>query len=64
MAAPGRPVQLGLRANLAQFTLLVAVNALVGAMFGQERWILPLMAEDFFGLTEVNRPLLTRPKAR
>jgi hypothetical protein len=33
--APATPVRLGLRGNLAQFTLLVAVNALVGAMLGQ-----------------------------
>jgi len=29
-----RPVRLGLRENAAQFTLLVAVNALVGGMVG------------------------------
>ncbi|MDB1086412.1 MFS transporter [Streptomyces sp. ACA25] len=43
--------RLGLRANLAQFTLLVVVNALVGGMLGQERTVLPLLAEDVFGLT-------------
>ena len=43
--------RLGLRANLAQFTLLVAVNALVGGMLGQERTVLPLLAHDVFGLT-------------
>jgi MFS family permease len=43
-------VQLGLRANLAQFSLLVAVNALVGAMAGQERSLLPLLAQRVFGL--------------
>ena len=37
---------LGLRANLAQFILLVAVNALVGGMLGQERTVLPLLATD------------------
>ena len=41
---------LGLRANAAQFTLLVAVNALVGGMLGQERTVLPLLAKDVFGL--------------
>ncbi|MGQ0717858.1 MAG: MFS transporter [Pseudonocardiales bacterium] len=46
-----RPPQLGLRANLAQFSLLVAVNALVGGMLGQERTVLPLLAEREFGLT-------------
>ncbi|WP_436499639.1 MFS transporter [Actinokineospora sp. HUAS TT18] len=41
---------LGLRANLAQFSLLVAVNALVGGMLGQERTVLPLLAEQEFHL--------------
>ncbi|NUT46001.1 MAG: MFS transporter [Saccharothrix sp.] len=44
-------LELGLRANLAQFSLLVAVNALVGGVLGQERAVLPLLAEDEFGLT-------------
>jgi MFS family permease len=43
-------VRLGLRENLAQFSLLVAVTALVGGMVGQERTILPLLAERSFGL--------------
>jgi MFS family permease len=43
-------IRLGLRANLAQFTLLVAVNALVGGMLGQERVVLPLLAEEVFHL--------------
>jgi len=47
---PARPVRLGLRANLAQFTLLVAVNALVGAMIGQERTVLPLLADQVFAV--------------
>lgn len=42
--------RLGLRANLAQFSLLVAVNALVGGMLGQERTVLPLLAEQEFQL--------------
>src|SRR2546429_3623585 len=48
---PGAPLRLGLRANLPQFALLVAVNALVGGMIGQERTVLPLLAENVFGLT-------------
>ena len=47
---PAHPIQLGLRQNVAQFTLLVAVNALVGGMLGQERTVLPLLASDVFGL--------------
>jgi MFS family permease len=45
------PVSLGLRANAAQFALLVAVNALVGGMVGQQQTVLPLLAEQEFGLT-------------
>ncbi len=48
---PSPGVRLGLRANLAQFSLLVAVNALVGGTIGQERTVLPLLAEREFGLT-------------
>jgi MFS family permease len=44
-------VRLGLRENLAQFSLLVALNAFVGAMVGLERSTLPLIGEDDFGLT-------------
>jgi len=44
------PVRLGLRENLAQFSLLVAVNAFVGAMVGLERSTLPLIGEQDFGL--------------
>jgi MFS family permease len=42
--------QFGLRANLGQFALLVALNAFVGAMVGLERTILPLLGEQEFGL--------------
>ena len=44
-------VRLGLRENAAQFSLLVAVNALVGAMVGLERSTLPLIGETEFGVT-------------
>jgi MFS family permease len=46
----GAPLRLGLRANAAQFTLLMAVNALVGATLGLERSILPALAEQEYGL--------------
>ena len=45
-----RATHLGLRQNAAQFGLLVGVNALVGGMLGQERTVLPLLAESEFGL--------------
>jgi MFS family permease len=43
-------ITLGLRANWRQFTLLVVINAFVGAMVGLERTVVPLIAEDDFGL--------------
>jgi MFS family permease len=43
-------VELGVRRNLAQFSLLVLVNAFVGAMIGMERSILPALAEHEFEL--------------
>jgi len=50
-SVPDTAVRLGLRENLPQFALLVGVNALVGGMIGQERTVLPLLAEEEFGLT-------------
>ncbi len=50
-------VRIGLRANLPQFSLLVGVNALVGGMVGQERAILPLLADREFGLAAVSSAL-------
>jgi MFS family permease len=47
-----------LRANAAQFVLLVAVNALVGAMVGLERSVLPLIGEREFLITSVAAILL------
>ncbi len=44
------PIQLGLRANWQQFSLLVIINAFVGGMVGIERSILPLLAVQDFGL--------------
>ena len=43
-------VRLGLRENWKQFWLLVLVNAFVGAMVGLERTVLPLIAEEEFGM--------------
>jgi hypothetical protein len=52
----GHPaVRLGLRENLPQFTLLVIVNALVGATLRQERTVLPLLAEQEFQLSGYTR---------
>ena len=70
MSLASEPVRLGLRANLAQFSLLVGVNALVGGMIGQERTVLPLLAQRAFGLSALTAALsfivafgLTKPVA-
>ncbi|WP_405708178.1 MULTISPECIES: MFS transporter [unclassified Streptomyces] len=54
-AMPGRsstrPVQLGLRENWLQFSLLVVVNVAVGGLVGLERTTVPLIGSETFGLT-------------
>ena len=50
ISTPGS-LRLGLQANWQQFTLLVIVNAFVGAMVGLERTVVPLIAQADFGLT-------------
>ncbi|TFC83983.1 MFS transporter [Cryobacterium cheniae] len=45
-----RGIVLGLRQNFPQFLLLVAINALVGGTLGQERTVLPLLADEVFQL--------------
>jgi len=50
-------VQLGLRANWQQFTLLVIVNAFVGGMVGLERSIVPLLGQRAFGLASTTAVL-------
>lgn len=47
-------IRLGLFANWRQFTLLVIVNAFVGAMLGLERTVVPMIAADEFGLTSIS----------
>src|SRR5678815_204384 len=44
------PIRLGLRENLAQFSLLVLVNAFVGGMVGLERTVVPLVGTEEFGI--------------
>src|SRR5689334_24059636 len=43
-----KSVQLGLKENWKQFTLLVLINAFVGGMIGLERSILPRIADVEF----------------
>lgn len=55
-AVDERP-RLGLAANWRQFTLLVVVNAFVGAMVGTERTVLPLLAQRDFGIASASATL-------
>jgi MFS family permease len=48
VAAPA--IRLGLQENWQQFSLLVLINAFVGGMVGLERTVVPLLAEQEFGL--------------
>lgn len=50
-------IQLGLRANWQQFTLLVIINAFVGGMVGLERSIVPLLGQRVFGLASTTAVL-------
>jgi len=56
VAADARP-RLGLGANWRQFTLLVVINAFVGAMVGIERTVLPLLAERDFAIASASATL-------
>jgi MFS family permease len=49
-SAEASAIRLGLGANLGQFSLLVLINAFVGAMVGLERTVVPLIGEREFGL--------------
>jgi MFS family permease len=50
LSAVPSSVHAGLRANFAQFSLLVIATAFVGGMVGSERTILPLIAQSSFGI--------------
>jgi MFS family permease len=45
-----RSISLGLRQNINQFSILVLVNAFVGAMIGLEQTVVPLIGRDEFGI--------------
>ena len=49
LPATGTPL-LGLKENWRQFWLLVLINAFVGTMVGLERTVMPLLAEQDFGI--------------
>lgn len=46
----GPPIRLGLRPNINQFSILVLVNAFVGAMIGLEQTVVPLIGKNEFGI--------------
>jgi MFS family permease len=43
-------IRLGLRPNIHQFSILILVNAFVGAMIGLEQTVVPLLGRDEFGI--------------
>lgn len=45
-----KTIELGLKQNWKQFTLLVIINGFVGGMVGMERSILPMIAEHEFNI--------------
>ena len=47
-------IQLGLKENWQQFSLLLIVNAFVGGMIGLERTILPKLAEEEFNIVSTS----------
>jgi MFS family permease len=46
-----KPLQLGLRVNLGQFTLLALDNVFVGMLVGSERAVVPLVGEQSFAVS-------------
>jgi MFS family permease len=48
--APAATLQLGLRVNLAQFTLLAVITFGVGLVVGAERVVVPVLAKQDFGV--------------
>ena len=49
-AEPASGLRLGLRVNLAQFTLLAVITFGVGLVVGAERVVVPILAKDDFGV--------------
>lgn len=45
---------MGVKENLIQFSLLVFINFFVGSMVGLERTILPILGEEYFGITSAS----------
>ncbi|MFC7064202.1 MFS transporter [Halobacillus seohaensis] len=50
-------VQIGVKENISQFSLLVTINLFVGSMVGLERTILPMIGEEDFGLASTSAAL-------
>ncbi|WP_085506829.1 MFS transporter [Thalassobacillus devorans] len=47
-------IQVGVKENILQFSLLVVINLFVGSMVGLERTILPIIGEEQFGLASTS----------
>ncbi|MFG6116337.1 MFS transporter [Halobacillus sp. MO56] len=50
-------IQVGVKENIIQFSLLVLINFFVGSMVGLERTILPIIGEEQFGLASTSAAL-------
>ncbi|SEB20573.1 Na+/melibiose symporter [Thalassobacillus cyri] len=50
-------IQVGVKENIVQFSLLVLINFFVGSMVGLERTILPIIGEEQFGLASTSAAL-------
>ncbi|MFG6120253.1 MFS transporter [Thalassobacillus sp. B23F22_16] len=50
-------IQVGVKENILQFSLLVVINLFVGSMVGLERTILPIIGEEQFGLASTSAAL-------
>ena len=51
-----KTIELGLKENWKQFSILVLINAFVGGMVGLERAILPQIAESEFPIAALTMP--------
>lgn len=57
MHTTSQTTKIGVKENLAQFSLLVLINLFVGSMVGLERTILPIIGEERFGLASISAAL-------
>ena len=57
LTSPERHQHVGIRPHLGQFLLLVVQVAFVGALWGIERTVLPIIAKSDFGIASATTTL-------